>query len=177
MATVDIVLLILLIYGGFRGSRKGFLMEVIAILALILGLIGAFKLLHSGMDFLDQHFQISGSILPYLTFFLLFILIIIGVNMLGKWIKKVLDMTLLGSFDNLAGAIIGVIKWGFLLSVVIWITAAFSLELSEKWIDGSVIYPYVEEFAPQMVEWMSGVFPFLEGLYEHVQELLRGSAQ
>ena len=64
MATIDIVLLILLLYGGFRGFKKGLLMELIAILALVLAIIGSFKLLHSGMDFLDQHFEYLVNALP-----------------------------------------------------------------------------------------------------------------
>ena len=148
MSTVDIVLIILLLYGGYRGYKKGLLLEVIAIAAFILAIIGAFKLLHEGMAFLDQHFSISGQILPYLAFILIFILIIILVNMLGKWVKKVIDMTLLGSFDNFAGGIIGILKWAFALSILIWITTSFNVSLSEQWTSGSVIYPYVEVFAP-----------------------------
>ena len=149
-------------------------MEVVAILALILGIIGGFKLLHLGMEFLDEYFTISGLIVPYLAFILIFILIVIGVNILGKWLKKILDMTLFGSFDKVAGGIVGVLKWAFGLSVLIWITTSFSVSLSESWSENSVIYPFVESFAPNTVSMLGNVFPFLEGLYDMIKDFLGG---
>ena len=169
------VILVLLLFGAYRGYKKGLMMEVIAILAFILAIIGSFKLLHAGMDFLDRHFEISGKLLPYIAFIVIFIVIIILVNMLGKWIKKLLDMTLLGSFDNVAGAIIGILKWAFGISVLIWITISFDVNLSEKWSEGALLYPWVEAFAPKVVQWISSVFPFLEGLYDMVREMLSGT--
>ncbi len=177
MSTVDIVLIIILAYGAFRGYRKGLLMEIIGLAALILGIIGGFKLLQEGMSFLDQYFSISGQILPYLAFILIFILIVIAVNLIGKWTKKIMDMTLLGSFDNAAGAILGILKWAFGVSALIWITTAFNVGLAESWNENSVIFPVVESFAPMVVTWLENVFPFLEGLYEMVRDFLAGEVQ
>ena len=111
MSILDIVLLIILALGAFSGFRKGFVMEIVSILAFILAIIGSFKLLQEGMTFMQEQFDVSGKLLPYLTFIIIFILIILVVNLLGKALKKILDMTLLGSFDNLAGAVIGLFKW------------------------------------------------------------------
>lgn len=147
-------------------------MEIVTILALILGIIGGFKLLHSGMDFLDQHFDINGTILPYVSFILIFVLIVILVNLLGKSIKKVLDMTLLGNFDNLVGSIIGFLKWAFAISVIIWISSGFGLDFPADWTHNSFLFPFVEAVAPKVIEWLGAVFPFLEGMVDSVKEML-----
>ena len=107
MNTVDIVLLIILLIGAIQGFRKGFVMEIVSILALILAIFVGFKLLYEGISFLRDQFHLSGNFLPYLSFILLFIGTILLVNIIGKAVKKLLDLTLLGGVDNIAGGILG----------------------------------------------------------------------
>ena len=175
MSTLDIILLIFLAYGAFRGFRKGLVMEIVTILALIIGIIGAFKLLHQGMAFLDKHFEIGGTILPYVSFIIIFIIIVILINVLGKSVKKVLDMTLLGSFDNMVGAIIGMLKWAFAISVIIWLSNAVSLTFPDDWVSGSFLYPLIEPVAPITFDFLAYIFPFLKGLVDNIGELLQSN--
>ncbi|MDH5379616.1 MAG: CvpA family protein [Cyclobacteriaceae bacterium] len=172
MKTIDIVLLIILLFGAYRGYRKGFLMEIIAIAALILGIIGGFRLLHVGMEFLDERFDINGTILPYVAFLLIFIAIIILVNLLGKSLKTLIDLTLLGSFDNLAGSLIGILKWAFGISVIFWISGSFNLAFPQETTEGAFIYPLIESFAPTVINGLGYIFPFLEGFVNSVREIL-----
>jgi membrane protein required for colicin V production len=146
-------------------------MEIVSILAFIIAVIIAFKLLHVGMDFLQEKFELSGSFLPYLTFILIFIAVIIVVNLLGKAVKKLLDMTLLGSFDSLAGALIGVFKWAFGMSVLLWIFNYFQINPIEEYAQDTIIYPLVVSFAPTVVEYISALIPFTKDLFSTVQEI------
>lgn len=175
MNTADIVILLVLAWGAFKGFRKGFIMEIVAVLALFIGILGAFKLLHVGMDWLDQYFEISGQLLPYVSFIVLFIAIVILVNLLGKSVKKVLDMALLGGFDSLAGAIIGIIKWAFGLSILVWLTESFNIGPSEQITESSIFYPFIESMAPVVIDFVSGLLPFASGLIESIEEMLKNS--
>lgn len=149
-------------------------MEIVAVLALLLGIFGAFKLLHLGMDFLDKHFEISGKFLPYISFILLFIGIVILVNLLGRSIKKVADMAFLGGFDKIAGALIGLIKWAFGMSVLVWLTESFNIGPSEEMTEGARIYPFIEVMAPQVLNFIGGLVPFANDLIESIESLLDG---
>ena len=146
-------------------------MEIVSILAFILAVIGAFKLLQVGMEFIQENFQLSGKLLPYLTFIIIFIAIIILTNLVGKSVKKMLDMTLLGSFDNLAGAIVGLFKWAFGISVLIWIFNYFQINPIVKYSEDSIVYPLVVSFAPTVVEYISAVLPFAKDLFSSVREV------
>jgi membrane protein required for colicin V production len=171
MNTLDIILLVILGFGAFAGFRKGFVMEVVSILALIIAVIGSFKLLQQGMTFMQDNFELSGRLLPYLTFMILFIIIIILVNLAGKGLKKMLDMTLLGSFDNIAGAIIGIFKWAFGLSVLIWIFNYFQINPIEKYVEEAVVYPMVASFAPTVVDYISVIIPFAKDMFSTIEEV------
>lgn len=173
MSTIDIILLIPIIYGAYRGFKKGFLLEIISIVAFVLAVIGGFKLLHWGMDLLDQYFEISGQILPYVAFLLIFIAIILLINMLGKALKKIIDLTLLGAVDNIAGALLSAVKWVFGISVVLWLTSTFDIGIPKEWEEESMLYSYILPFAPAVVEFFSAVVPFAHDLFDTVKELLQ----
>ncbi|UII27876.1 CvpA family protein [Fulvivirga maritima] len=174
MSIIDIVLLGFILFGAYKGYSKGFLLEIITVLAFVLAVIGGLKLLHEGMSFLESNFNLSGELLPYISFVLIFILIVFLVHMLGKGLKKILDLTLLGSLDNLAGAVLGILKWTFGLSVILWLSTSFGLELPDKWMVNSVVYPYVLIFAPTMVEYCSVIVPFAHDLFDTIKEMLEG---
>lgn len=174
MSTIDIILLVPLLIGAYKGYKKGFFQEVVAILAFILAIVGGFKLLHVGMDLLDEYFSISGEILPYIAFILIFLIIIIGVSLLGKAIKKILDLTLLGTVDNFAGMIVSVLKWTFGLSVLFWLSSSVGIEPSEEMTEGAYIYPVVVGFAPKVVSALSAVLPFATDLFDMIKTFLQG---
>ncbi len=174
MNTLDIILLVVLLFAAYKGFNRGFLLEIIAILAFVLAVLGAFKLLHWGMALLSESFNIHGEILPYLAFLLIFMGIIILVNILGKFLKKIVDMTLLGPVDSIAGAVVSMLKWAFGLSVIFWLSSSFGFTFPESWTGHSLLYPFLLTFAPQIVDLLSGVLPFTDDLFQMIRELLEG---
>jgi len=164
--------LIPLIFGAFSGFKKGFLLEIVSILALILGIIGGIKLLHWGMELLTDHFDINSMILPYLTFILLFLVIIIAINFIGKMIKNMIDLTILGSVDNLAGSILGIFKWALSVSILVWISSSFGISLPEKYTEEAGLYHLVESLAPIFIGYLTIIFPFIEDFFEFVKTFL-----
>jgi len=145
-------------------------MELIAILAFVLGIVGGFKLIHLGIDLLDEY--ITSEILPFLSFVLIFIAIVVLVNLLGKLLKEVIHLTPLGSVDSLVGAFIGLLKWAFGISVIAWIFSSFNVQLPAETVDGSTIYPIVVSVAPCIAEQISIIFPFLDQAFESIKQQL-----
>ncbi|HEX9650422.1 MAG TPA: CvpA family protein [Cyclobacteriaceae bacterium] len=164
MNSLDWIILAFLTFAAFQGYRKGFILEIISVLALILGIIGGLKLIDFGKEFLSRHLEIKGDILPYLSFLFIFIIIVILLNLAGRAVKKILDMTLLGNLDDIAGLVIGILKWTLILSSLIWIASIIDLKLPFTWTEDSILYPYVSWLAPNLFHMLSGVFPFLEEL-------------
>lgn len=168
MSTADILILVLLALGAFRGFRKGFLLEIVGILALLLGIFGAMKLLQEGMEFLSKHFEISSQILPYVAFLALFIIIMLGVSLIGSLFKRMIDLTPLGTLDNFAGAIVGVLKWALGISFLLWATVAFGFDFFEEE-EQSRLYNYIAQIAPWVVEKVQSFAPSFDNSPEFKQ--------
>lgn len=173
MKTLDILLLIPLLFGAYQGYKKGLLLEVISIAAFILGILGAFKLLDWGINILSPYLKEAGYLLPIVAFLVLFIGIIILVNMLGKIIKKILDLTLLGALDNFAGAIIGLLKWALGVSIILWLAASADINISKDMKEGTQIYPVVASIAPYLFEKLSAWMPYVYEVFNQVKSLVQ----
>jgi membrane protein required for colicin V production len=151
--TIDIIIAIPLLIGALSGFRKGLILEIAGFLALILGLIGGIKLLDFGIRFLSENFHIQSSWLPVIAFLLIFIVIILIVHSIG-WI------------DRISGAVLGVLKWAFTVSALIWLFSHIGMEISEQNKADSLLYPYVVAFAPKVFSWISEIFPSFTVLLE-----------
>lgn len=137
-------------------------MSLISLLAIVIGIFGGFKLMGEGMLFLQREFNADKTVLPYLSFILIFVVIVVLVNLLGRTIKASIDQTFLGKLDAIMGAILGIFRWLFLLSVVLWIMDSLEYSPGENWTEGSVLYPVTAHFATELAGWMSNFLPFLK---------------
>ncbi|MFT4741964.1 MAG: membrane protein required for colicin V production, partial [Marivirga sp.] len=140
MKTLDIILLIPLVFGAYLGFKKGLLLEIVSLLAFFLAVVGAFKLVDFGQELLSPYFQNWEKALPIISFVLLFVGILLLVNLVGKIAKKILDMTLLGGLDNFAGAVLGLLKWAFGVSLVLWLATSVDMNLSNDLTDNTYVY-------------------------------------
>ena len=165
MSTIDIVLIAIVLIGAFAGYRKGFLMELVTLLGLILGILGGFKLMGHAMLMLEDRFNINEKVLPYLAFAVVFVIIIIVVSLIGKMIQSSLDKTLLGSADKIAGAVLGVFKMAFMVSVVIWILDALQISFLDSMGEDSMLYALTASIAPIVTSWIGEVIPAFSDIF------------
>lgn len=170
MKIIDIAILLLILFGAYRGFKKGLLVEIISFLALIIGVVSALKLTHSGMTYFFGS-NTSSKWLPFLVFLLIFLLVFFGIFLLGKLLKQVLDYTLLGQVDNLIGALLGAAKVAFGVSLILWLMFYTQINFPQNITADAVIYPKCLDFAPLVVKWISHVIPF-QDIFPLVQKSL-----
>lgn len=171
MSTADIIILIILAIGAYGGYKKGLILELIAIFAFVLAIIGGFKLLHVGMKYISGIYEGFGNLLPFVAFIVLFVLILILVNMVGKIIKRLIDWTPFGLVDNVAGALIGIAKWALMLSIFLWVMDSLKIDIPNSVSGNSKILPLVTGFAGQVGSFISTIFPSFENFISALEEL------
>lgn len=165
MTTADIVILVLILFGAYKGYRDGFLMGVATLAALVVGIFIAFKFTSEGMEFLQERFNADKAFLPYLSFFLIFITIVILVTLLGKFLRHSIDKTFLGRLDEAFGAVLGAFKMLFMLSIFLWIIDSLKVDLPSDWTEESFIYPFTVHLAPEIAGWLAQFLPFFEEIF------------
>lgn len=165
MSKVDIFLLVFAAIGAFNGYREGFLMELFSLVAIVLGIFGGFKLMGEGMILLQDHFNADKRVLPYISFGIIFLIIVIVVTWLGRIIKHSIDKSFLGRVDQLMGSILGAFRTLFLLSVVIWIVDSLEYNFKSEWTEGSWLYPFTAQLAPTLASWTGDFIPVFKEIF------------
>ena len=165
MSKADLFLLVFLLIGAYSGYKEGFLMGVFSILAIVLGVLGGFKLMGWAMLYLQENLNADKAVLPYIAFILVFILIVIIVTLIGRTFKNSMDKSFLGSMDKAMGAVLGMFKTAFMFSILIWIAHSLKLSPPADWTDGSWIYPFTSRLAPGVSQWLGGFIPFFKEIF------------
>jgi membrane protein required for colicin V production len=164
LSKTDLILLLFLLFGAWSGYRKGFLMSLFSLIAVVLGILGGFRLMDWGIEILKRELDINSAMLPYVSFLIIFILILIGVKLIGNLLRNMIDETFLGTADKFLGAALGIAKYIFVMSVLLWICTALSLNLPEQWSKDSIILPYLVKIAPMISTQFSKILPIFKEL-------------
>ena len=154
MATLDLLMLIPLAWGAFNGYRKGLLVEIVAVIAFVVAMIVGFKFLAFGIDLLSPYIsrEVARKILPWLGFSVIFFPTVFMINQMGFAIRRSLKFTVLGTFDSVAGATVGLFTWIFGISVILWLFGYMGVNIPPRQLDGAFLYPYIRPIAPKVMD-------------------------
>ena len=174
---LDLFIGLFLLWGAYQGYRRGLLLEIIAIAAFIIAVVVGFKLLNVSLWSLTSYTGGNGRFLPYFGFSVIFFPIIFLVNKLGRLMRNSLRYTLLGRFDSMAGATLGVFTWAFGISVFFWLVDAVGVVIPGEVVSKSYLYPFIKPFAPTIISKLSLLFPLGSDLLDSLMKLPRGDGQ
>ncbi len=167
MNFIDVILLVCIAWGVYRGFTRGFIIELASLLALVLGIWGAIRFSGLTADWLMRQFEMTGRYLPVMAFAVTFLLIVIGVHLLARLIDGLVKAIALGLLNRLMGVVFGVFKVAFVLSIILVILNTIHRQipfLPEKKIEESVLYGPCLKLAP-------AVFPYLN--FEDIKKKLK----
>jgi membrane protein required for colicin V production len=157
MNTLDLIVLICLGYGMVRGLIKGFIVEISGVIALFLGVLGAFKFASTFSHFLSNYIELEPKIIQVVSFLLLFMGIVYGVSLIAKMITKTLQIVALGFLNRLTGGIFGLIKWFVILSALLLAFNQIESMISfvpEAYVNESITYPFFIDLGSLLFEWI-----------------------
>ena len=123
--TVDLLLLVILIWAVYRGWTKGLVMSVFELLSYAVAFFIALKF--SGMveELLKKEMEDNSSWLTLIAFLLTLLAGIIGVQFIGKIIEKSLELIFLGTANKIMGVAVNLFLWISLYAAVLTLLIRF----------------------------------------------------
>jgi len=162
---VDIVFALPLLWGAYKGFRKGLIVEVFSLVALVLGVFCAIYFPEYAQSIIETNFQVEAKWVPIIAFSVTFIVVVILVNLIGRVIEKLVDVLALGFFNKLGGLAFGVFKTLLILSFLVFIFEGINkkLELVDEEQKGkSILYVPLSQFSGWVIplltdaDWVKG---------------------
>lgn len=128
--------------------------------------------MHWGAELLSGKVESLTFVLPFISFIIIFLVVTIVIRILAYMVKKALDFTVLGTFDNFAGAVLGLFKWTVMLSLLFWVGKSFEYHLPDHLVKDAVIYPAITPIAPALVSLLDAYTPIIDQSIAAIRELV-----
>ena len=145
MSSVYIIIVIILLWGAWRGWRSGLIKEIFSACGFVVGLVLAAMF----YEVVGEHFAPalgSGSKASFAACVLAFILIWVVVPIIFGFVANALTKGIkalhAGPLNSLLGMVVGAAKYFLLISVVFSAMAYVGI-LSEEKKQESLLYPYI----------------------------------
>lgn len=169
MNWLDIILVVPVAWFAYKGFKKGLIIEIFSLLALLAGIYGGIHLSDFTTEILTEDFKFTSEYMPVISFGLTFILIVVAVYYVGKLLEKVVKMMALGIVNKLFGAVFGMVKALLILSLFLVLVDAIDARakfLPKEQVDNSLMYRPIKDICAQ-------IFPMIENseIYHHFQDL------
>lgn len=153
MSYFDIIVGILLILAGLKGLKNGLVKELAGLTALILGIIFAVQFSDFTASLLSGFFQ--SDHMPVIAFLVTFVVVVIGVHLIAHLLHTLINAVALGIFNRILGLAFGILKAGFIISILLLGLQVFGLEnsvVTPKEQERSRLYPPVKKAAPMIFD-------------------------
>lgn len=153
MNYIDIIILLFLLFGAFRGFSKGLVIEVATLAGLILGVYISIRYSAYTEGILRDFMNITSEYISYIALAVTFIVVVVGVYILGKLLTKLVDIISLGLVNKLLGTLFGVAKYFIIVCVLLMIVDALNEKfqfISEETIQKSLLFQPFLNFAEKI---------------------------
>ncbi|MFC7356056.1 CvpA family protein [Jejudonia soesokkakensis] len=179
MGAIDIVLGIILLLGLFSGWKQGLFVALASLIGLIFGVYGAIYFSDYTAQYISEWTDLSEQTTNLIAFAVTFLIIIIIISLLGKFLTKIADFAALGMINKLLGAAFTALKYAFIVSVLfMFINSSEGLSgyiVSEEKKEDSVLYQPVASLAPMLLPTILNEYEKYNSESEHINETQKAS--
>ena len=164
---IDAIFILLMIIAVIKGYRNGFIVAVFSFLGMIIGLVAAIKFSTLVAGWLKESTQISSAWLPFLSFALIMIAVIVLVRLGARLIQSAMELVLLGWLNKLTGIVLYAALYITVLSVVLFYAGKIQLFTPETF-QASVSYTFIQPWGPKAIDMFGSVIPIFKGMFEEL---------
>ncbi len=149
MNLLDVIFVVIIGFSAIYGLFKGLVKEVVSLLAVIIGLVGASRL-YGGVSPLLVNLGLGEQVGKILSFFILFVIISILIVLVGRLIHKLVHAIFLGWLNRLGGIGFGLLR-GIITSAIIIMILTITLSEKAPILTQSKLTPHIMNISKVLV--------------------------
>ncbi|WP_310378733.1 CvpA family protein [Flavobacterium sp.] len=161
MSFLDIVLGVLLGYGLYQGIKNGLFVELASLISLLLGIYIAIKFSAVAQEILSGFVHWNPKKIQILAFIITFILVVIGIHLLAKFLTGIADFAYLGWINKLGGGFFRMLKTILIVSIFLNLFEKINFNntfAKKETLDNSLFYRPIQKTAsfiyPSIEKWV-----------------------
>ena len=166
MGFLDIILGILLAFALYKGIRNGLFVELASLVSLLAGIYFAIKFSSFIKEILAGFVKWNPNTIQVIAFILTFILVVIGISLLGKFLTGIADFAFLGWLNKIGGGFFRVLKTILIIGIVFKVFEKINYHnflAKKETLDKSIFYNPIQKTAGFM-------YPSIENWYDNLKK-------
>src|SRR6478609_5448045 len=163
---IDIIFLLLMVFALVKGYRNGFVVAVFSFLGIIIGLAAAMKLSTVVAGWLKDSTSISAAWLPFLSFLLVMIGVMLLVRLGAKLIQSAMELVMLGWLNKLSGIVLYAALFITLYSVLLFYATKLQW-LKPEDLQASQVYTLIQPWEPNSFIFFFQLFPCFKVFFKN----------
>ena len=161
MNWLDLLAGTILIVALLQGYRNGLIKAIISFFSLMIGVVLAFQF----AGFVASQLKIYTKITSYWLPFIAFLIVLLGVMFLLRWMTGLLQQTadwlMLGWLNKLLGMMLYILIYGTILSAFIYFMTLLGI-VEKPTMEASMSYSYLAKWWPYFMAKLSEWLPFIK---------------
>lgn len=157
MNIIDIIILLCSVPAIFRGLSKGFIAQMAALVALVLGAWMSFHFSNVVVEWLKPAMDVSPTVLQAIAFTIILLGVFFALTLAGKMLEGIVKIVMLGWLNKLLGVVFALLKVVLVIGLFILlfdsVTTALEIDCS-KTISESIFYTPIKNFADVFFPYM-----------------------
>jgi len=166
MTFIDIIIGALLGYALFKGIKNGLFVELASLVSLLIGIYVAVKFSAMMSAAISSFVKWNPYTIQIVAFVLTFILVVIGIYMLGKFFTGIANFAYLGWINSLGGGVFRVLKAVLIISIFLTVFEKINYHnflAKKETLDRSLFFNPIQKTA-------GFIFPSLENWYDKAKK-------
>jgi len=174
MNWIDFVLMGLLLAAIIIGARRGVFSGLLGIIGLAAGVIFSINYSDQISAKFLSHMKVSTVMVVFMAFIVVFVMVYVGIKLLGYFFYKFASLKPLGGVDAVGGAILGIFQGWIVLGVMLFLL--IFLPLPDSFVaklDSSFFAPGMRGVVPMIYDETTFLHPESPSLVDKLKAALR----
>ena len=166
MSFLDIIVCALLVFAFYKGVVNGLFVELASLISLVLGIYFAVKFSSFVKELLMGFVKWNPNSIQIVAFILTFIVVVIAIHLLGKFLTGIANFAFLGWLNKLGGGFFRVLKTVLIVSIVFSLFEKINYNnylAKKETLDNSIFFNPIQKIAGY-------VFPSIKKGYEEMKK-------
>ncbi len=129
------------------GIKRGFVEEVVRVVAVVGAFFAGLSLYRRGAGYLG-FLHLNGAAVSVIAFLVIFLASVLAIALAGIVIKKIVHLTVLGWIDRVCGGALGFVKVFFIVWIVVMTVASLPFDGIKAWFRPSRFYSFFMVISP-----------------------------
>lgn len=173
---LDLIYAVIIILAVLQGYRRGLVVGLFSLVAVIIGLAAAMKLSIVAGKYIGKVIKISDEWLPIISFAIVFLLILLLIRLGARAIEKTVELAMLGWLNKIGGILLYVAIYTIVFSVLLFYAEQMKLVQPEM-INKSVTYSFVQPWGPKAINGFGAIIPIFKDMFGELEHFFGGIAK